>query len=821
MQPVRHDTHAPAVPLDADWLMAVVAAGSAATPEGLDVATDWIPAAVPGTAEQALIAAGRLSPGEASGLHDQDVWYRREIVVDTPGTIRFEGLTSPAEIFLDGAPAASVASMYVVTAIACPAGRHALAIRFPALNPILATAKGPRPRWRPMMIQPGTLRLIRTTTIGHMPGWSPEVAVVGPWQDVHLLPDSGCARLASLRLHASLEGSDGVLDITVSFDGPVNDAVQVLCAGRSQALHPGEDNIYAGRLLVPHVSPWWPNGLGKAVTHNVQLRIGDRLIEAGRVGFRTLTVDRGPDGGGFGLVVNGVPMFCRGASWTPPDPAAPGIADPRPLLELARDAGMTMIRLSGTMGPESLAFHAACDELGLLVWHDLPFANFDYPTEDPAFRALVTAEVKYLLDRLAGSPSLAVVCGGSEMAQQATMLGLKPDQSAMPFFEEHLPQLVADLAPQAAYVPHTPWGGALPFVTDMGVTHYFGVGAYRRPIEDARRADVRFASECLAFAALPSTGSLGFQGMGPADEARWSSGVPRDAGADWDFEDVRDHYVGALFGVDPAALRASDPERWLALGRAAPAILMEAVFAEWRRAGSRCRGGLVWLLADMKPGAGWGLIDRLGEPKSTWHALRRAFRPLHIGLTDEGLNGLGVHLVNETHPSRMVRLSLASYGEGPHPLARAERDLTLAAGEAISLSSHALFGRFFDIAHAYRFGPRAHLATLARLHDCETGALLAEASHVLPGCAVAPGDIGLSAQRVDGDSGPALAIAADRFAHAITVEDAAFRAADEGFCLAPGETRVVPLVRRRGSSLSTQGRVTALNSHPVVYEHAA
>ncbi len=84
------------------------------------------------------------------------------------------------------------------------------------------------------------------------------------------------------------------------------------------------------------------------------------------------------------------------------------------------------------------------------------------------------------------------------------MLGLKPDQAAMPFFEEHLPQLVAELAPQAAYVPHTPWGGALPFVTDAGVTHYFGVGAYRRPIEDARRADVRFASECLAFAAVPS-----------------------------------------------------------------------------------------------------------------------------------------------------------------------------------------------------------------------------------------------------------------------------------------------------------------------------
>ncbi len=93
--------------------------------------------------------------------------------------------------------------MYVPTAIACPAGRHALAIRFPALNPVLAAAKGPRARWRPMMIQPGTLRLIRTTTLGHMPGWSPEVAVVGPWQDIHLLPDTvprAWSRCASMRV---------------------------------------------------------------------------------------------------------------------------------------------------------------------------------------------------------------------------------------------------------------------------------------------------------------------------------------------------------------------------------------------------------------------------------------------------------------------------------------------------------------------------------------------------------------------------------------------------------------------------------------------
>lgn len=817
MAAIRGMSGAEHAPLDSGWLMTTCDPGAATTPAEAALLAPWWPAAVPGTAEQALRAAGILDPGVPSGLHAKDVWYRIDFATIRPETLLLEGLASLADIFLDGAQVISSRSMFLAQRIDCPSpGSHSLAIRFHALEPALAGARGPRPRWRPMMIVPGTLRLVRTTPLGHMPGWSPPVALVGPWKPVsRMARDPGIA-ISRPHLRPFLDNGIATLDATVTFDQRPNAPIELLCGGHASVLHPAGEDAVAGRMVVEGAEPWWPHTHGTPHLYPVALRIGSTVVDLGRTGFRSLDIDRGDDGSGFRLIVNGEPVFCRGASWMPVDPISPASADPRTLLGQAREAGMNMLRLSGTMMPESCAFHDACDELGILVWHDLPFANFDYPAGDPDFMALVEAETRQLLGALEASPSLAVVCGGSEIAQQATMLGLTPAQAASPLFDELVPRLVAECAPNAIHVAHSPCGGPLPFVTDTGVTHYFGVGAYRRPMEDVRRSNVRFAAECLAFANVPEPASLAAFGLADPAGEPWKAAIPRDAGADWDFEDVRDHYVRHLYGVDPEALRQTDPARYLALGRAAPAELMEAVFAEWRRAGSPCGGGLVLFLNDIVRGAGWGVIDAAGEPKTAFHALRRAFQPVHLGLTDEGLNGLGIHLVNETSRVRRLILTIASYGEGPHPLAKAEREVELAARSATTFPAFSLLGRFFDFADAYRFGPAVHEATLARLTDAATGEQVAEAAHVLPGRACTPAGIGLAATLDDEPAGPILTISSQRLARFVTIEDDGFRASDQGFCLAPGEQRHIRMIPRPGAG-KPRGRVAALNGEPVAY----
>ncbi len=101
----------------------------------------------------------------------------------------------------------------------------------------------------------------------------------------------------------------------------------------------------------------------------------------GLTGFRRIHIDTGADGRDFSVIVNGTPIFCRGAVWTNADIIRlPGSAeDYAPWLTLAVDAGMNMIRIGGTMTYESADFFRLCERLGLMVWQDVILANFDYP----------------------------------------------------------------------------------------------------------------------------------------------------------------------------------------------------------------------------------------------------------------------------------------------------------------------------------------------------------------------------------------------------------------------------------------------------------
>jgi beta-mannosidase len=485
-----------------------------------------------------------------------------------------------------------------------------------------------------------------------------------------------------------------------------------------------------------------------------------------------------------------------------------------------------MVRIGGTMTYETGTFHDLCDELGILVWQDLMFANMDYPWEDEAFVRTATEEVQQTLEALQSRPSLAVVCGGSEVDQQRAMLGLSPAIGSGRLIEKSLTDLVQTKAPGAVWLPATPSGGTFPFQVDRGVSHYYGVGAYRRPFEDARHAQVRFAAECLAFSNVPDTSTIHLVSSAEhvaALDPRWKSRVPRDAGADWDFEDIRDHYLERLFAIDSAEMRRRDPQRYLALGRVASGEAMLRTFSEWRRPGSTCRGGLVWFARDLWPGAGWGIIDSEGRPKAAYWYLKRALAPVALFTADEGLNGLRIHAVNDTAQPIEADMRIAVYHDGVLRDVPASAALSLPARGHRTVHADALFEGFRDLTYAYRFGPPAHDVIAATLRDAETGALRA-AAYYCPGTLPAgrDRDVGLTVCTEPTDDGYALTLGTERFAHAVTIEVEGFLPDDNYFNLEPGQTRRVGL-RATIAGTVPQGIVSALNGSdaaPVVAAEA-
>jgi beta-mannosidase len=268
---------------------------------------------------------------------------------------------------------------------------------------------------------------------------------------------------------------------------------------------------------------------------------------------------------------------------------------------------------------------------------------------------------------------------------------------------------------------------------NRGLTHFYGIGAYLRSPAELRQTDVRFTPETLGFANVPDPQTV-YEATGGAlpaiHDPKWKRRVPRDTGAGWDFEDVRDHYLRERYGVDPVQLRSFDMPRYLQLSRLASGEMMALAFSEWRSGHSRNRGALVWFYKDLWPGAGWGIIDSTGLPKAAYYHLKRTWQSRQLVLTDEGLNGLHLHLTNETAEACAGAVELVLLRE-PHTIvARQEVEVALAGRSRQTLSADEILGGFHDLNYAYRFGPPQHDVVIATWYDGQRR-VLSEAFYLL------------------------------------------------------------------------------------------
>ncbi len=775
----------------------------------------WQPAQVPGT------AAGAVGPDR--DFDAEDWWFRTQFVA--PGLndgerlhLELDGIATVSEVYLNGQRLLESSSMWKahrVDVTDLVDEENELAIVCRALRPLLEIKRRPRQRWRTRLVADSGLRWFRTMIFGRSPGYAPEPAPVGPWRPVRL-SRRGPVWVESLTASPRLEGGDGVVLVRAGMQGKPGELTASI-DGVRVALQALPDGTFEGELRLPKPERWWPHTHGEPVLHELALEHDYEPILTRRIGFRDLGFAANIAEAGLDLRVNGVPVFVRGAVWTPPDlvSLAPSPAELRRLLERARDAGMNMLRLVGTGTYESPDFHDLCDELGLLVWQDLMFASLDYPLSDPDFRATVEEEAREIISGLAGRASLAVVCGNHEVEQQPAMLGLDRDLGRDALWDEGLRRIVEDSGADCAYLPSTPLGGWVPFDPRQGIAHYYGVGGYFRSPDDVRRTGVRFAAECLPCANVPDETEF------PIHDPRSKAGVLRDAGTawqaltGWDFDDVRDFYFQWAFGLDPAVIRRSDHARYIELSRAVSGELMAEVMGEWRRQESPCRGALLLWLKDMVPGPGFGVLDHAGLPKVAYHYLRRALAPVAVWTTDESTAGIDIHVANDRPNPLRARLRVAVYQELQVPILEGEETLELPGHGAARRGVEEVLGRFIDVSWSYLFGVPQHDAVVVSLESLtDHGKLLSQAFRFPGGRPVRVDRIAdpkVDAVASFGPDGPEVRLRSSKLLYCVRLRVPGFEADDDAFPLEPGRERVVGLHETEDRAELRGGALTALN----------
>ncbi len=728
----------------------------------------------------------------------------------TAYSLVFEGLATLCEISVDGQVLLRTENMFREYSLALsghPGERREVVLDFLPLDNHLRL-KRPRPRWKTRLIDKQNLRWTRTTLLGRMPGWAPGGGVIGPFRNVRLEP-GGELLLKSHLITGIFDGCTGKLIIQATIA-----STQALTVELELSEPDGSTNVFAvpihredsETLQVSHtlalekVSPWWPHTHGRPRLYTYRLILKndtEEIVNEGRVGFKNVSFEWET---ASQFRVNGRNVFCRGATWTPLDLDSLSGTEAEYLtaLTLVRDAGMNMLRLSGTTIYEDPCFYRICDELGIMVWQDFMFANMDYPHQDDAFMSEVRAEAENFFNTVGGATCLSVLCGGSEVAQQAAMMGLAEREWLSGLFSEELAQVCARHRPDIPYVANTPLGGALPFHTDEGVSHYYGVGAYLRSLSDVQISQPKFASECLAFSNVPTEESL-FRTFAANEimphHPEYKAGVARDSGVGWDFADVTDHYLEDLFSVKASELRYRDPLRYLELARIAPGEVMEPTLGYLRTEGSSCSGALIWFLKDLLPGAGWGVLDCHLTPKPVYYYVKRALQAQSIHLVERGLNGIEAFVINDSETRMSGTLVIRSFRDPATVVSSVELPVSVNGGSQWSQNIEKAFGRFCDPTFAYQFGQPQVAAVYLEFRPDETEAPALYCSHFPVGLAVLKtNDLGLTAMaRKSKDDCYDLVLETQQFAHALCISVPGYQASDNYFHLAPKSRRSVKM----------------------------
>lgn len=610
---------------------------------------EWLPAQVPGHVHLDLVREGVI----ADPLHahaelgsqwvDEARWTYRKTFSFAPDpsrpvrVLRFEGLDTVCRVLLNGQVIAECDNMFELFEVdvsdSLRKGENELSVEFESASRVGRERRAEFLQAEGLPDNVARLperAFVRKAQYMFAWDWGPRLVSAGIWKPVSLVEFS--SRLTDVLVEQK-HRSDGSVELSVSST----------VEGEGKAMHfvqgVTEPLVDGGSVVIVDPKLWWPSGMGEQPLYTVDSVLVPTGTPAGqerataldarttRIGLRRLRLLREKDtqGESFEFEINGKRLWAVGANWIP-DHSMPASVDRNRLqaqIARAQDMNMNMLRVWGGGLYESDEFYDACDEAGMLVWQDFPFACCYVPDSEKEQETL-RSEAAVNIRRLRNHASLALWCGNNENltmwhSKWETPLPQPTRYYGEKLYDEVLPSVVEELDPARPYVASSPIGGTNANDGDIGDQHYWDVWHGRGDWTHYKDSTGRFASE-FGFASAPSRSV--WRKIFPSDHD-WATREVRDSLARWHDKTGKgyDTYVGYSEIHYPIAANIGE---FMYTSQLNQRDALRFGIEHYRRSVG-CRGALIWQLNDCWPAQSWAVLDSDANYKAAAFELRRLY----------------------------------------------------------------------------------------------------------------------------------------------------------------------------------------------------
>jgi beta-mannosidase len=503
--------------------------------------------------------------------------------------------------------------------------------------------------------------------------WGPKVVTVGMAGDVNITCYTNIA-IREVKLNTT--GIDGsaqvsalinVEDLNLIASASADVTVELSFAGKvvakssiKKVLITSGYNYVETKLAIRDPKLWWPAGYGDQPMYDVKVSACCHGVETQfpsfRYGIRTIRLDTSVIHGEdrrFELIVNNVPIYCKGGNWIPADMIYSRVTKEKLeiLIDEAIAANFNMMRVWGGGLYEQDAFYELCDSRGILLWHDFMLCCSTYPDHHRWFCDEVRREFDYQTKRLRNHSCLALFCGTNEVhwifnsydnpRWKISILHEKQYGLSLP--NELAKEVIHNNCPQIPFWNSSPYGGELPNSDTVGDVHRWHNALMslkmedRIEVKDFDNVACKFMSEYGYLGPCCEESTLAYLGTDAIERSsknwQWHLNV---------FE--RDTVCAGIeknYGIDAKTLTN---DQYLLYGGLVHGLML-GYSLEAIRFKDFCGGGLFWMYDDAWGEVGWTIIDYYLKRKIPYYAVKRALahkkltmRTVDCELVVQGMN---------------------------------------------------------------------------------------------------------------------------------------------------------------------------------------